>query len=221
MRITERVKTHFYNKLHLLKIQELFLPDHALEEFEELYKRYIEEANGENIIYKSAYPKYMFLHYLIENKDVFVHGTNHSNITLFEPREQDLFNGKKVKAVFASTDGVWSIFFAVVNRKEYVGSLRNMCLTTRTKKGIRRYYYFSLNKDFLGQPYIDGTIYILPKDGFKKGGIRDEWVSERPVTPLAKLTVTPEDFIFNQNIKRHKETTPPIKSMIKALVLNQ
>ncbi|WP_218197316.1 hypothetical protein, partial [Pseudomonas sp. 2995-1] len=79
---------------------------------------------------------------IIENKDVLVYGSNNSEIDRFEPRDQLLANQKPVKAVFAASDAIWSLFFAVVNRKQ-INSLRNICLTVPTKKGIRRYYYFS------------------------------------------------------------------------------
>ncbi|WP_368505335.1 hypothetical protein AB3N04_06740 [Alkalihalophilus sp. As8PL] len=177
--------------------------------------------NGEVhfIQYKSAYPKYLFLHYLIENKNVLVHGSNDSKIRKLEPKVQTLFNGKPVRAVFAASDGVWSMFFAVMNKKDYEGSVRNLCLTLPTKKGIKRYYYFSVNENQEDNCWIDGTIYILPKDRFSQGGIKDEWVCESTIEPISKLSVTQDDFPFLDKVRKHKETESIVKTIARALLI--
>lgn len=212
------IKTLVFDRLHFLKEPELSLPSNVVEEYNQIFYESIIHGKGELLSYKSSYPKYMFFHYLIENKDILVHGTNNPNIVSFEPREQTLFNGKKVKAVFASTDGIWSMFFAVINRKEYIGSLRNICLTTRTNKGIKRYYYFSLNADFKGERWTNGYIYLLSKQPFKQGGIKDEWICEDNVKPLAKIAVSPDDFIFYKDVRSHKESDTHLKTMIRYLI---
>ncbi|MFS0862831.1 hypothetical protein [Fredinandcohnia sp. 179-A 10B2 NHS] len=212
------LKTLLFDKFHFLKVPELSLPLNVVEEYNEIFYESIIHGKGGLVPYKSTYPKYMFLHYLIENKEILVHGTNNPAIDSFEPREQTLFNGKKVKAVFASTDAIWSMFFAVINRQEYNGSLRNICLTTKTKRGIRRYYYFSLNADFKGERWTNGYIYLMPKQPFKQGGIKDEWICEDNVKPLAKIAVSPEDFIFSKDVRSHKESDPHLKTMIRYLI---
>jgi hypothetical protein len=213
-------KSFILNALHFLKVPELDLPTQAIEEFERIYRTYIEKENGDLIEYTSSYPKYLFLNYMIENKDVLVHGSNNKNIEIFEPKKQSLFTGKPVKAVFAASDGIWSMFFAVINRSEYVGSLRNACFTLQTKKGIKRFYYFSVNEECKGELWNDGCIYIMPKNVFKQGGIKDEWICENKVKPLAKLSVTPKDFPFLEKVKRHKETDSMLKTIVKALIFN-
>lgn len=216
-----RLKVFLLNRLHFLRMEELQLTDQTVKEFEELFERYIKNGEEGLIEYNSKTPKHHFLNYLIENKGVLVHGSNHSEITNFEPREQSLFTGKPVKAVFASSDGVWSTFFACIRREGYVGSLRNACLTSSTKKGIRRYYYFSVNKEHKGDLWTEGTIYILPKESFKQGGIKDEWICEEEVKPLAKLSVTPEDFPFKEQVSRHNEKDSVLKTMVRVLLLNK
>jgi hypothetical protein len=221
MHILTNLKVFVFNKLYFLKVSEPALSQQAVNEFEELYEQFISKGNGDFIPYKSNFPKYAFFNYLIEKKNVLVHGSNLSDITRFEPREQTLFNGKPVKAVFAASDGIWSLFFAVINRKDYLGSLRNICLTILTKKGIKRFYYFSVNKDFQGKCWTNGTIYILPKNMFKNGGIKDEWVCESEVKPLAKMSVTPDDFPFTEQVKKHHEGDSALKSIVKALVFKK
>jgi hypothetical protein len=41
------------------------------------------------------------------------------------------------------------------------------------------------------------------------------------VKPLAKLSVTPRDFPFLEKVKHHKETDSMLKTMMKALIINQ
>lgn len=123
--------------------------------------------------------------------------------------------------MFASSDGIWSMFFAVMNREEYVGSLRNACFTTPTRKGIKRYYYFSVNRDFSDPLWRDGTIYLLPKESFHTGGTKEEWICETEVRPLAKIPVAPNDFPFLNEVKWHKESDSIIKTLINVLVFNR
>lgn len=215
------IKVSIFNKLRFLKISELELPHPIINEFEEIYEKGVSKGNGSFIDYRSKYPKYLFLNYLIEHKNILVHGSNYPDLGCLEPRHQSLFNGKPVTAVFAASDGVWSLFFAVFKRKDYVGSLRNLCLTVPTYKGIKRYYYFSVNQDFNGQYWTDGTIYLLPKGSFKQGGIKDEWISENKVTPMAKLSVTPNDFPFLKKIYKHQEKDSIVKTMVKSLILKR
>ncbi|SES62493.1 hypothetical protein SAMN05216389_101114 [Oceanobacillus limi] len=211
------IKKFILDKTRLLKIEELKLPDQAIEEFDKMFIRYISSGDGSIFTYNSRYPLYMFLNYVIENKGVLIHGSNNSSINKFEPRNSSLFNGKPIKAVFASSDGIWSLFFAVQNRKGYIGSIRNMCLSVTTNKGKKRYYYFSTN-NIAPNSWTNGTIYFFTKNLFKQGGIRDEWVCERELEPLARLTVTPSDFPFLDKVRVHRETESLAKTIIKALL---
>lgn len=133
--------------------------------------------------------------------------------------QEIVFNGKPIKAVFAASDGIWSLFFAVKNRKGYVGSIRNLYLTVPTNLGINRYYFFSMNNDGVGDIWTNGTIYFFSKHLFKQGGIRVEWVSEEKIRPLAKLSVTPNMFPFLDKVSIHSETGPMAKTILKALFI--
>ncbi|MEC5424754.1 hypothetical protein QGM71_14805 [Virgibacillus sp. C22-A2] len=212
------IKKFILDKTRLLKIEELKLSEEAIEEFDNMFIRSISSSDSSIFTYNSRYPLYMFLNYVIENKGVVVHGSNNSSINKFEPRNSSLFNGKPIKAVFASSDGVWSIFFAVQKRKGYVGSIRNLCLSITSNKGKKRYYYFSTNNNDAPNRWTDGTIYFFSKTLFKQGGIRDEWVCEKELKPLAKLSVTPSDFPFLDKVRVHRETESTVKTIIKAIL---
>lgn len=219
-RLLNNIKNFLFNRLHFLKVPELDLHDEAKKEFEHIFEKWIAQGEGETIEYTSKLPKSQFLTHLLETKNILVHGSNHPSIHVFEPRSQNLFNGKPVKAVFASSDGIWSLFFAVIDREKHKGSLRNMCLSVPTKNGIKRYYYFSIHKN-AEDVWSNGTIYFLSKDKFKQGGIKDEWISEQEVKPLAKLQVTPEDFPFIKDVKRHDEADSIFKTWFKILILGR
>ena len=211
------IKKFILDRTRLLKIEEMRLSEEAIEEFDEIFARLISSNHNSTFTYSSSYPLYMFLNYVIEKKGLVVHGSNHPSINLFEPKNSSLFNGKPIKAVFASSDGVWSLFFAVQNRKGYVGSIRNLCLSVNTTKGKKRYYYFSTNNDGSNR-WTDGTIYFFPKSQFKQGGIKDEWVCETELEPLAKLSVTPSDFPFIDKVRIHRETESALKTIMKSVL---
>jgi hypothetical protein len=217
-RIANRMKEFILDQSRLLKIEELRLSKQAIQEFDEVFTKHIASGDGSVFSFSSKYPLYLFLNYVIENKDIVVHGSNDSTISKFEPRKNSLFNGKPIEAVFASSDGVWSLFFSVLNRKHDVGSIRNLCLSLPTKKGVKRYYYFSTTNHVALNPWTDGTIYFFPKTLFKQGGIKDEWVSETGIKPLAKLNVKPSDFPFKAQVRFHKETDSTGKTIIKAFL---
>ncbi|WP_078427698.1 hypothetical protein [Alkalihalobacterium alkalinitrilicum] len=109
-KIQNCIKRHILDKFHLLKIEELDLSQQAMNEFDELYKQYLLVGEGNLISYHSKYPIYQFLNYIVETKNVLVHGSNSSAINNFTPKDSALFNGRPVKAVFATSDGVWSYF---------------------------------------------------------------------------------------------------------------
>lgn len=215
------IKKILLDRTKLLKVDEIFLTEQAIAEFEEIYKGYLSAEGEKHIAYQSQYPMYMFLYYLIEHKDVLVHGSNNPNIAYFEPRDSTLFMGQPIKAVFASSDGVWALFFAVKNREGYVGSIRNFCITVPTKKGKKRYYYFSRNGNEVANVWREGAIYLFSREMFKQGGIRDEWVCEQRVKPIAILSVTPNDFPFLDKVSIHKETDSMVKTIMKAIFIKK
>ena len=183
--------------------------------FEALWAAAVEHGDGGLITYELAYPKHEFLGYLVEHKPVVLHGSNDPDIEHFEPRRRSLDgspSGSK-RAVYACTDGIWPLYFAVVDRKNYQGSLRNGVFSIGNERGERaRVYYFSLSRDELNRkpgPWTSGTIYILPAGTFQQTRAADlplEVASEAPVRPLANLAVSPEDFPFLHNVHGHDDS---------------
>ena len=191
----------------------LSMPEPELDEFQvQAFEQAFQSAGGGALLeYSCDCPKADFLRYLVSHKDLLLHGSNRADIDILLPRKQTDFNGRPMTAVFASGDGVWPMFFAVLDHERFRGSMRNGCFVTADGKGPdRRFYFFSINQEMLQlQPWTDGMVYVLPRASFRqtsRGAVRfDEWASEEPVEPLARLPVSPADFPFLPNVAGHDE----------------
>ena len=177
------------------------------------------------IDYQLPYPKQEFLRYMVAKRDVVLHGSGSGAIDIFEPTPQTDYFGRVRKAVFAASDGIWPMFFAILDRSRYHGSLRNACYWVVDASGERqKFYAFSINATFLGrQPWREGSIYVLPRATFervvdKDGAPSEEWLSTRKVTPLARLAVSPSDFPFLKDVEGHgDETTDRFEELVYQL----
>ena len=179
--------------------------------FDNLIDSILTNPSGEEINFDFQYQKHEFLRYLTRQKKLLFHGSNHLNITELIPKPQSDWKGRPIKAVFASGDGIWPMFFATVQHTNYRGSFRNGCFVIRDNgKEESRYYFFSLNMEYKDkEPWQDGMIYLLPKEGFHQtstGNVRfDEWANPQIVKPISKLRVSPEDFPFKNLVSWHDE----------------
>lgn len=145
-----------------------------------------------------------------------LHGSGQSDILEFEPRQSnDVREFGNRRAVYAASDGIWPIYFAVMDRDAGVTSLVNSCARVVGSDGSRGepYYFFSINADALARrPWRRGTIYLLPRHSFEqqaplpyRGLLLEaaQWASTVPVRTLARLPVEPEDFPFLDQIYGH------------------
>ena len=162
-------------------------------------------------------PKWQFLCHVADHHDIALHGSGNSAIALFEPRQSnDLNEFGNQKAVYAASDGLWSMFFAIVDR-DRVASITNACVRLADETGTRHgpYYVFSVSQSALpSQPWRTGTVYLLPRQTFAVQppitfGSSEVQIAQlaslMPVQPLAKLTITPEDFPFLMQIRGHDD----------------
>lgn len=204
------ITSHIYGRLFLPE-PALRLTDDQRNYFDNLIDRLFANPSAQEIKYEFQYPKHEFLRYLTRKKKLLLHGSNNLNITELVPKPQMDWKGRPIKAVFASGDGIWPMFFATVQHTNYRGSFRNGCFVIKGKsKEESRFYFFSLNKEYKDkEPWQDGMIYLLPKEGFQQtstGNVRfDEWANPQIVKPIAKLRVSPEDFPFKNLVSWHDE----------------
>ncbi|EFM12690.1 hypothetical protein PaecuDRAFT_0201 [Paenibacillus curdlanolyticus YK9] len=183
-------------------------------EFERLYAAALQ--HGGNVDYQSKFSKFRFIDYIVQTRKYVVHGSNYRTIKQFEMRKQTLFDGTVVNAVFASTDGLWSIFYAVFDRSKVTTNFRNACFKSMDRN---RYYFFSLTRDTMDRdPWTTGIVYFIPGDRFEQVHKRrihfDEWISNMPVSPQLMLVVDRRDFEPIRRISVHKPKEPMIKTWL-------
>lgn len=173
--------------------------------FDALLKRYV--GTGAAIDYRLDAPKWQFLCHAAERGDIVLHGSGNPDIDCFEPRQSnDVADFGNRAAVYAAADGLWAMFFAILDRPRHRMSLTNSCMRVEEPDGSLSgpFYFFSVNTEVHrdGQ-FSPGTVYLLPAVGFEReapygeGGRRvhtAQAASLDPVRPLAKLAVEPADF---------------------------
>ena len=195
------------------------MPDDAatIAAFERLYAAMVTAGGGE-IAYDLAAPRWQFLCYLTDTKNIVLHGSGNPAIANFEPRKSNDVNefGDR-RAIYAASDGIWPLYFAILDCDRYGMSLINSAVRVHQERGHRSapFYFFSITREALAhKPYRRGTIYILPRESFEQqapqthqGRTIDplQWASAVPVAPLARLAVGPEDFPFLDRMRGHDD----------------
>jgi hypothetical protein len=149
---------------------------------------------------------------------VLFHGTGDGGIEEFVPRRtsyevRDHAGRGNHGAVYATDEGWWAMWFAILDRDRVQGSTRNGVETFSSADGRRLpVYFFSLDhRDLAGRPWRDGWLYLLPRAGFQRLGVvpggppSHEWCRPAQVAPLARLRVTPGDFPFLHGVSGHDD----------------
>jgi hypothetical protein len=185
--------------------------------FDELLNSALSIGGCPTIQFSLPWSKWQFLCHIADHHDIALHGSGDPNIALFEPRQSnDLNEFGNQKAVYAASDGLWAMFFAIVDR-ERVMSITNACVRLADETGNLHgpYYVFSVSQAALpNQPWRTGTVYVLPRGTFTTQpplafGSNQVQIAQlasfESVQPLAKLTVTPDDFPFLTQIRGHDD----------------
>jgi hypothetical protein len=174
------------------------------------------KSAGKNTLinYNFLAPKWQFLCYLADQKGVVLHGTGNPNIQVFEPRpSNDLNEFGAQTAVYGAADGLWAMFFAILDREHWPMSTSNACIRLVDEAGLvsQPRYVFSISHSVLGQkPWRTGMVYLLPGATFINqpslqfgpNEVRiPQLASLVPVKPFARLEVAPEDFPFLEDIR--------------------
>lgn len=185
--------------------------------FEELLASCQERSDGGWIDYDLPYPKHEFVQYVTAKDILIFHGSNNTEIETFEAVRKsvelrDETGRGNLQAVYGTHDGLWSMFFAVVDRARLKGSIHNGVMVFHNRHGEQlSVYNFSINQDQLEErPYTQGALYFLPRDTFFRLKMTDEsyaneWASEQPVRPYGKLLIQPQDFPFLEKIGGHDD----------------
>lgn len=174
-------------------------------------------AGGDVIDYSIPFPKWQFLSYICEARDLVLHGSQNREIEVVEPRQaNDIKVFSNQTAIYATTDGIWVLYFAILDRKKYPEmTLFNSCLQARTSPEplSEPLYFFSITHSvLLREPWCAGAVYILPRQSFIREAAQQvqgteiifpHWIGSKPEQPIAKLLVEPDDFPFLDQIHGH------------------
>jgi hypothetical protein len=137
------------------------------------------------------YPVHELLTHLVE-RGLLLHGSNHRALEILNPHPARDFD-TQLNAVVACDDGIWPLFYALVDRDRAEG-VASGCTHLGRPPRQRRFYFFALHGDpDREETWTDGAIYVLPRNGFRREW-GNEWVNPRPVTPLFRVPVEPRDF---------------------------
>jgi len=194
------------------------LTPEKLSAFSGLFQNLLKKADGEWIHYDLPYPKYEFIQYVNAQDIIIFHGSNKLDIETFAPVRtsielHDETGRGNLQAVYGTHDGLWSMFFAVVDRAKLRGSIRNGVMFFHNRAGEPLpLYNFSINREQLPEkPWCQGALYFLPRETFTRlkmteNAYANEWASEQEVKPIAKLRMEPEDFPFLDQISGHDDS---------------
>jgi hypothetical protein len=141
-----------------------------------------------------SFPAYELLTHLALEHGLLLHGSNDVSLSVLEPRPAHDF-GTELPAVVATDDGIWPLFYAVVDRQR-VDGVFTACLHVGRPPRLRRLYLFATGGD---PSWTQGAVYALPRGGFRREWGR-EWVSVEPVAPLLRVLVAPADFPLRDDV---------------------
>jgi hypothetical protein len=144
------------------------------------------------------YPLHELLTHLVVKHNLVLHGSNHTELEVLEPGPAHDFE-TELLAVVACDDGIWPIFYAVVAR-DRIESVFTACTHLGRPPRLRRFYMFAIGGDpTAAASWTRGTVYALPRAGFRREW-GHEWVNARPVRPLLRVPVVPEDFPLRDHV---------------------
>lgn len=174
------------------------------------------EAGDADAVEDVPLPRVEFLRWLAERRRVLFHGSGRDDLEALNPirLSRDTTEFGDQQAVFATSDPVWAIYFAVLRRHRPFGT-RNGSLGIAGGQVYPRWYHFSIRRPLdTATRFGPGSLYVLPRAPFTAEppyrGVFDtaQWVSPSPVRPLARIDVTPNDFPFLNSVVSHRDRDP-------------
>lgn len=184
--------------------------------FDELF---LATLPGSEIDYRLPFSKWQFLSYLCDSRELVLHGSQTPGIEVVEPRQaNDVKAYSNQRAIYATTDGIWVIYFAIIDRKKYSPlSLFNSCFRvgpTLEQLSDPLYFFSITHSARLQNPWCQGLIYILPRQSFQREPAQvfegfqvvfPHWISLQACQPAAVLRVDAKDFPFLEQIHGHDD----------------
>jgi hypothetical protein len=191
-------------------------PDFDLEPHAQELERALRDALETSVGQPRGVPIWAWLSWLCETRGFVAHGTGRDDIEVFEPRQSNdvgWFGNRE--AVYASSDGVWAMFFAIMNRPEVPMTVVNAAIRVHFSSGSDSRYFFGANRAALqGGAFRDGWVYLLPDERFEREpggeafGLRYEThhcARLEPIRPAFRVAVRPGDFPFLERIHAYDD----------------
>jgi hypothetical protein len=161
-------------------------------------------------------PAWAWLSWLCEARGFVAHGTGQADITVFEPRQSNdtgWFGNRT--AVYAASDALWAMFFAVMNRPAVRMRIVNSAISVWSNGKLVPRYFFGVNSAALDHgAFRNGWVYLLPDSGFERepadSSLGFEFqshhlASQHSVRPTFRVPVGPRDFPFLEHIHAYNE----------------
>jgi hypothetical protein len=181
--------------------------------FDEVLDSALAAGPGSPIDYQLPFPKANFLNYICDWRGYVAHGSPFPDLATLEPvrlsHDSSKFGNRQ--QIFCSPDGTWAMWFAVLD-KSRINQTQNGCVRVGRGPGRIKYYHFDLPAENKADPpFTDGMVYIARAADFPDHrpyplldwfeAEIEEWGSSNPVTPLARLAVTPQDFPYLDKVQ--------------------
>jgi hypothetical protein len=189
------------------------IPADKQAQFDGLLDASIKSGPNPLIDYQLPYPKIDFLNYVCDWRGFVAHGSQSQDLTILQPIRfsQDTSEFGNRQQIFCSPDGIWAVWFAILNKSK-CHLTENGCIRIGSGLIRSKYYFFYLPASCQPDPpFSDGMIYITEASDFPSrdrypmldwvDGEVEQWGSVDPVTPLARLRVTPQDFPYLDQVQ--------------------
>lgn len=188
--------------------------------FEALFDRAVSAGPNALINYDLTWPRWQFVCHIVESRGLIAHGSQNGGIERFEPRQSyDVHPFGNRKAVYGASDGLWAMYYAILDRAAHPMLLVNSAMRVELEDASLSdaFYFFSVSQPALdARAFRPGTLYFLPGDGFEAmpplsvGGQRahiPQRASLEAVSPIARIAIAPADFPFLGRIRGHDDAT--------------
>jgi hypothetical protein len=189
------------------------LPPDKQAQFDDLLDSSIKSGINHLIDYQLAYPKVDFLNYVCDWRGFVAHGSLAQDLSLLQPirYSQDASEFGNRQQIFCSPDGIWAIWFAILD-KSICHLTENGCVRLGSGSKRSKFYHFDLPAACRNdKPFTEGMVYIAHASDFPDhrnypmldwfDAEIEEWGSVDSVTPLVRLQVTPEDFPYLDKVQ--------------------
>ncbi len=140
------------------------------------------------------------------------------DIVAFEPRtpnDHSADDFSKRASVFATTDSIWSIYYAVLDRSFGKRHLNAALQFREQERWSQIHYFFSVVfRSMEKEPWRPGFVYLVPRSGFEQQPpyavqswtvLDPHFANEHIVKPICRLRVHPSAFPLLGRVRVHED----------------